>query len=111
MAVWLDSDGIQKTKDLLGQVLLAASAGNRVQFLVDAGQGGVVAQRLRVALSRSRLRNKQAGRKISEFTLHHSVYPYTMDGKRHDCLVMWVEKSFVHRKRELLDDLVERIEP
>lgn len=108
MTISIDASKIQKTVELLGQVLYACKQGDRVQFLVDAGAGPAVVQRMRVALSRSRKRNESKGKKIDEFTLHHSVYPYTQQGKRHDCIVMWIEKNRHHHMRELLDDLVER---
>lgn len=110
MAVWLDTTAIHKTKDLLAHVLLHAKNGQRVQFLVGPGLGATVVQRMRVALSRSRQRNRNRGKKIDEFSLRHDCYPYTKDGKRHDCIVMWTEKNHHHRHRELLDDLVERVE-
>lgn len=110
MAKWIDSSAIQTTKDLTASVLYLAQDGERVQFLVDAGMAAVVAQRMRVALSRSRTKNRNLGKKVKEFVLMYESYPFTKDGKRHDCIVMWTEQNIHHRKRELLDDLVERIE-
>jgi hypothetical protein len=109
MAKWIDASQVKRTQDLLAQVLHAALDDSRVQFLVEPSLGPVVVQRMRVALSRSRKRNLKMGRKVQEFTLHHIVYPYTTrDGKRHDCVVIWTEKNFHHRTRELLDDITER---
>lgn len=109
MARWLETSSIQKTQDLLANILVLSIQDNsRVQFLCDPSTGAAVVQRLRVALSRSRAKNKSIGRKINEFTLCHEIYPYTVDGIRHDCVVMWVEKSDKHIHRELLDDIVER---
>jgi len=79
-----------------------------VQFLTDASLGPAVVQRLRVALSRSRKRHEAKGSKVAEFTLCHAIYPYTKNGKRHDCIVMWTEKTHHHIEREILDDLLER---
>jgi hypothetical protein len=97
------------TNHLLAAVLSHCKSGERVQFLVEPRVAASVVQRLRVALSRSRNRHKVAGKKIEEFTLRHSIHPYTnRDGKRHSCVVMWVEKQPHHVARELLDDLMER---
>lgn len=98
-----------KTTRLLAEVLRECVEDKRVQFLVDAGSGSLVVQRLRVALSRSRNRHRNAGRKVVEFTLCHSIYPHTdSEGKRHDCIVMWIKRDQIHERRELLDDLMER---
>ena len=110
MAVWLDTSASPSTLQLLEGVLLQALQGERVQFICDPSAGPAVVQRLRVALSRSRERNKARGKKLKEFTLRHEIYPYTQDGIRHDCVVMWIEKSEKHLHRELLDDIVERSE-
>lgn len=110
MAVWLDTSGIVKTQELLAHILVLNKDGARVQFLCDPSAGPAVVQRLRVALSRSRERNKARGKKINEFTLRHEIYPYTYQGTRRDCVVMWTEKSDKHIHRELLDDIVERSE-
>jgi len=110
MAVWVDTSQIHKTHELVAHVLYAARDGERVQFLVQAGTAAVIAQRMRVALSRSRTKNRNLGKKVKEFVLMCESYPFTKDGKRYDCIVMWTEQSIHHRKRELLDDLVERIE-
>lgn len=108
MAYLLDTTAIHKTSDLLGHILYNCKIHGRVQFLVDAGQGEAVVQRLRVALSRSRKRNLRAGKLTQEFTLRHQSYPYSLDGRRKECLVMWTEKNQHHVVREILDDLVER---
>jgi hypothetical protein len=97
------------TNRLLGEVLSQCKDGERIQFLVEPRAANNVVQRLRVALSRSRNRNRAAGRKVAEFKLCHSIHPHTDgEGKRHSCIVMWIEKSDFHRQRELLDDLMER---
>lgn len=109
MAVWIDTTDKPNTADFLARVLQVGLTGERAKFLVDPGQGMVVVQRLRVALSRSRERNRRRGKKNSEFTLSASTFPYTeLSGKRHECVVMWVRRSTTHEHRELLDDLMER---
>lgn len=97
------------TNHLLGVVLSHCKDGERVQFLVEPRAAEKVVQRLRVALSRSRNRNRANGKKVAEFKLCHSIHAHTSkEGKRHSCIVMWIEKSDYHRQRELLDDILER---
>ena len=109
MTIWIPPEHTKKTTPLLVEILRQCKQGHRVQFLCDAGSGSAVVQRLRVALSRSRKRNEAAGKKLDLFTMHDSVHPYTtVDGKRHDCVVIWTNKTEQHRDRELLDDLLER---
>lgn len=97
------------TNHLLAVILTHCKGGEQVQFLTDTRAAENVVQRLRVALSRSRSRHRAQGKKVEEFTLRHSVYPFTdSGGKRHSCIVMWVEKQRHHEVRELLDDLMER---
>jgi hypothetical protein len=109
MTIWIDTEHTKKTTQLLTEILKQCKLGNQVQFLCGPGQGDAVVQRLRVALSRSRNRNKAKGKKIDLFTMHDSVYPYSdLQGKRHDCIVIWTSKTEQHRDRELLDDLLER---
>ena len=107
MTIWIENAESKGTSALLVEVLTLCKQGESVQFLVPAGLGGAVVQRLRVTLSRSRKRNLARGRRVDGFTLHHSIYPYSTQGKRHDCVVMWTRKYLSHRARELLDDTIE----
>ena len=109
MTTMIQPEPTWNTNHLLAVVLSHCKAGERVQFLVEPRAATHVVQRLRVALSRSRNRNRTRGKKVEEFTLRHSIYPYTDGvGKRHSCIVMWVEKQQHHLVRELLDDIMER---
>lgn len=109
MTLMISPEPSWDTNRLLAEVLSRCAKDERVQFLVEPRADSHVVQRLRVALSRSRKRNKKAGRKVSEFTLRHSIHPHTgRDGKRHSCIVMWIERQSHHVQRELLDDLMER---
>lgn len=109
MTLMIHPEPTWSTNDLLANVLIHCKKGERVQFLVEPRAAAAVVQRLRVALSRSRNRNKSQGKKIEEFTLRHSIHPHTsLDGKRHSCIVMWTEKEQHHVVREMLDDLMER---
>jgi len=109
MTLLINPDPKWKTTELLARLLNHCACGERVQFLVAAGDGLKVVQRLRVALSRSRKRNEGRGVKVKRFTLRHTIYPYTTrEGKRHDCIVVWVEQEIHHKSREILDDLMER---
>lgn len=109
MTIWIPPEQTAKTTRLLAAILVECKKGNRVQFLCPPSLGDAVVQRLRVALSRSRKRNEAKGRKLDLFTMHDSVYPFTDEnGKRHDCVVIWTNKTETHRDLELLDDLLER---
>lgn len=109
MTIWIAKEKTGKTAPLLIEVLSHCKAGEQVQFLTGPGVGKAVVQRLRVMLSRSRKRNLAKGKKVDEFTLHDSIYPFTSEsGSRHDCVVMWTAKTELHEQRELLDDLMER---
>lgn len=108
MTLMIQPDPTWDTNHLLAEILTRCKDDQRVQFLVEPRADSHVVQRLRVALSRSRKRNKRNGRKVSEFTLRHSIHPFTKDGKRHSCIVMWIEKQPHHVQRELLDDIMQR---
>lgn len=109
MTLMIHPEPTWNTNHLLAVVLSHCKSGERVQFLVEPRAAEHVVQRLRVALSRSRNRNRQQGKKIEEFTLRHSIHSHTdTAGKRHSCIVMWVEKQQHHVVRELLDDIMER---
>lgn len=104
MTVWIEDADSKKAKDLMAEVLMLGSDGERVQFLVRAGDGGACVQRMRVELSRSRARHKKLNKPYREFTLKHHCYPYTKEGIRYDCIVMWTERERRHRLKELLAD-------
>lgn len=108
MTLMIQAEKDWDTNRLLAEILIRCGNNERVQFLVDPRADSHVVQRLRVALSRSRKRHKRNNRKVSEFTLRHSIHPYTADGKRHSCIVMWIERQPHHLQREMLDDLMER---
>lgn len=109
MTLMIQPEPSWKTNQLLAEILSRCRDDQRVQFLVEPRAASHVVQRLRVALSRSRNRNKRNGHKVVEFTLRHSIHPHTSkDGKRHSCIVMWIVREAHHLHRELLDDLMER---
>lgn len=111
MSILIQTDDGPDTPTLLGRVLQATLVGGqRAKILTGPGQSKALLQRLRTCLSRSRDRQKRRGKKIAMFTLHSDSFPYTtMDGKRHDCLVLWTEKREIHMQLEMLDDLLERV--
>lgn len=110
MTVTIQPDAERSTNETLALILSHFNRGEQVQLLVKAGTAKDVVQRFRVALSRSRNRNRSMGRKLNEFVLRSCTYPYTLEGIRMEALVMWAEKLPHHRARELLDDiLLERI--
>lgn len=109
MTLMIQPEPSWSTNILLANILTHCKQGERVQFLVEPRAAISVVQRLRVALSRSRNRRRANGKKIAAFTLRHSIHPYTdIDGKRHSCIVIWIEKQQRHHVLELLDDIMER---
>lgn len=97
--------------ELLAEVLdLIRRQGHpKVQVLVDRGDGVNTINKLRVALSRSRGRNRTKGKKIAHFTLNHSIYPYTdVTGARYDAVVLSIQQNLRHRALELVDKLIDR---
>ena len=108
MTLMIQPEPTWKTNDLLANILIHCRNDQRVQFLVEPRADSHVVQRLRVALSRSRNRNRKQNKPVFEFTLRHSIHPYTQDGKRWSCIVMWIERERHHVQREMLDDLMSR---
>lgn len=109
MTLMIQPDKSWDTNRLLAEILSRCANDQRVQFLVEPRADSHVVQRLRVALSRSRNRNRKTNKPVFEFTLRHSIHPYTdADGKRHSCIVMWIERHPHHIQREMLDDLMRR---
>jgi len=99
------------SSELLAAVLynLVREQHERTQVLVERGQGPATINKLRVALSRSRKRNTEKGKKIARFTLNHSIYPYTDGtGARFDAVVLSTQKNRLHRALELVDDMLDR---
>lgn len=97
--------------ELMAEVLryLLRDSCQRVQILVRRGEGVATINKCRVALSRSRQRNRAKGRKIAHFTLNHSIYPYTDGtGARFDAVVLSIQRRRKHRALELVDNLLER---
>lgn len=97
------------SSELLAAALAHILNGDRVQILVARGEGINTINKLRVALSRTRKRNIQRGRKIHRFTMNHSIYPYTDGiGTRLDAVVLSIKKNRIHRALELADDMMVR---
>lgn len=81
----------------------------KVQVLVPRGDGLKTINKCRVALSRSRGRNRARAKKVMHFTLNHSIYPYTdLEGRRFDALVLSIQKRRLHRALEVIDDILAR---
>ena len=106
MAKRLDSIPDQ-TKPLVGLLIRETSQpDSRVSFLVAAGDGKNIMQRVRVFISRGRKRMARAGKKQRLFSLHHTIHPETHNGKRMDCVVIWQTRGLRHEMREHLEDLL-----
>lgn len=106
-SVRIPEPALDKTETLLEQILLPILVHDaRVAFLCDEGDGGAVAQRLRVMLSRKRKALKRQNKKLKEFRLHSSIHRETYDGQRHDCVVMWRSVNETHIMTQELEDLL-----
>lgn len=96
------------SSELLALALVHLFNGDKAQILVPRNHGPATINKLRVALSRSRKRNMNRGKKIQRFTLNHSIYPFTNTEGRFDAVVLSVKKNRIHRALELVDDMMER---
>lgn len=108
MSIKLNDVDVSDTRVLLGAVLthLNADENARVQFLCPAGSGNSTMQRVRVMLSRVRNNLKAKNKPIRQFSLHHSVHPYTHEGKRMDCIIVWRSKSVRHIAIESIEEVI-----
>ncbi len=96
---------LDKTRQLMAAIMPDIKKGERVMFLVDAGYGTAMVQRIRVMMSRARKELKRKGKKTIHFTLHHSVHPHTEQGIRHDAILLWSSRDESHEINELLEDV------
>lgn len=101
----LDNLPLDKTKALMAQVMPHVKLGHRVMFLTHDGDGLAMVARIRVMMSRARKKMKRQGKKMVHFSLHHSVNPWTENGKRHDCVILWSSRSDSHKINELLEEV------
>lgn len=99
---------VTNTEILLGTILQNFRAGNlRVSFLTPPSQGPATLARIRSALSRVRKRNTAKGRLNEKFLIQSCVYPYTnLEGKRHDCVIVWKKKTDRHLMSERFEDVL-----
>lgn len=97
---------LSNTEDILAKILPPAFAGERVSFLVGAGQSFHVMARVRTQISRKRTLLRNRGVKPKLFNLMSSVHPETHNGIRHDCIIIWIEVRESHVLSETLDDLL-----
>ena len=88
------------------EIMPVIKTGERVLFLCDPGQGPKIVQRIRVMMSRARKELKKKKRRMQHFRVRHSIHKHTENGKRHDCVVIWSERSESHLHQELLEDLL-----
>lgn len=102
----LEDPPIDSTKELCKLVLTGMLSGNRVNFLCKPGDGGKVVQRLRVFISRERVKMKRKNKKQKYFKIHHSVHSHTeQDGKRFDSVIMWHSRNDYHLIQEEVENL------
>lgn len=105
--VLIPEPALDKTEQLLEQILFPILKENaRVRFLCPPGEGGPIAQRVRVMLSRKRKALEQKNRKPQRFRLHSSIHTETHEGRRYDCLIMWRSVSELHLMTQDLEDVL-----
>lgn len=105
--VQIPEPALDKTEQLLEQILIPILRKDaRVRFLCPSGEGGAIAQRLRVMLSRKRRALEQKNRKPQRFRLHSSIHTETHEGRRYDCLIMWRSVSELHLMTQDLEDVL-----
>lgn len=101
------SPNLDDTKKMLEEILpLIMVDGERIAFLVPAGRSAHVLARIRVMISRKRKAMEARNRRPRKFTLASSVHPETHDGKRFDCIILWIEVTAIHLMSEKLEDLL-----
>ena len=94
------------TRRLMATIMPTVKLGERVMFLVDSGNGPAMVQRIRVAMSRARKQLKRKGKKMTHFTLKHTIHPHTENGIRHDAIILWSVRSESHEVAELLEEIL-----
>lgn len=100
-----DNLPLHLTKHLMATIMPSVKQGQRVMFLVPAGDGEKMVQRIRVMMSRARKKLKRQGKKMTHFTLNHSVTPWTEHGTRYDAVYLWSSRRESHEVNELLEDI------
>jgi hypothetical protein len=92
-SVYLDKPTLDNTNTLLAEVLTHVLKDHYVHFLVEAGEGRNVVNRLRMQLSRQRKKLRDKGKKFKQFMLYSTIHSETRDGIRYDAIVMWKQQS------------------
>lgn len=104
MTVRIENPKLDSTDALMLQVLEPIlKRDQRVLFLVPAGDGEKILQRLRVMISRTRRAKQARGEKVRNFRFRSSIHPETVNGKRYDACVCWQETSTHAMMRQLLE--------
>lgn len=97
---------LDHTRHLMATIMPTIKTGERVMFLVPPGVGEPMVQRIRVAMSRARKKLKRTGKKMTHFSLHHSVHPHTEKGERYDAIILWSTRNESHEINELVEDIL-----
>ena len=106
MTIRLAEPSLDNTNKLLAEVLTHVLQDHYVLFLVDAGEGRNVVNRLRMQLSRQRKKLRDRGKKFKQFTLHSTIHPETHDGVRFDAIVMWKQQSLSQIAAQDIENLL-----
>ena len=94
---------VDDTEALLAFILTHLKVDDRVSFICPAGKGKAYMSRVRAMLSRVRKRLEQKGKLRQHFYMLSDVVPWTLEGKRYDCV-------FVHRKVTDAQKMLENFE-
>lgn len=107
MAIRLKDPPLDSTMELLALILPPMLRDSeRVALLCPAGDAVKIAQRIRVAINRKRTSMRQKGKLLRQFTLRSTIHTETHNGKRMDCLVMWIEVKLTQQLSMMLDNLM-----
>jgi hypothetical protein len=105
MSTRLNPDVYLDTKQLLGNLLAHLNQDERVSFLTPAGEGATAMQRARMMLSRVRKKMEAKGMNRQHFRMLQEIYPYTENGVRYDCVLVYRKKDAHHRIMEKIEEM------
>lgn len=105
-SVFIESPPLANTNALLAEVLTHVLQDRYVYFLVEAGDGRNVVNRLRMQLSRQRKKLRERGKKFKQFMLYSTIHSETRDGIRYDAIVMWKQQSISQLAGQDIEDIL-----
>lgn len=105
MSIRLPNDTYLDTRLLLGNILAHLNQDEWVSFLTPAGEGAATIQRVRMLLSRVRKKMEAKGMPRKHFKMRQEIYPFTENGIRYDCVLVYRTKNRQHRIMEQLEEM------